>query len=610
MDSIQFKRSHQSGKKPTSGGLQVGELAINTSDKKLFTKDENGNIIELGGGGISSYELVTTAQTLKATFAYLVDVSGGALTVTLPTAPNAGDWVVVGDFDGSCSVANTITILTTDSLIHDYPELVLHQPNNICTVTFVDAESGWKVTSFSGSIQPPTDKNGGAVIGSEVTMPASYNNSDSTLVAKTGGVYSRASYPELWAFVERNSEVAVTDAEWLAVVGDIALYSTGDGVTNFRVPKVSDGKYIYAGRAVPPFPVPPPDWLAQQQVLIDEINALKNNAAPHDPNLFAKSVRHAPVFKVVNTQELALNGQLIVAVGNKTLTFADNTPVTLPTLALGTDYAVYATQDGQLIASSNFDALDGYTTENSRQIGGFHYQQNFINAYSLYDLKFRPTAPNPKGMAIDISRSLFWADIYLLNTTPDLGTSRHGAYIATGETRTKMPALLSGGIDKFYDNLSHYTVSDIYSAYGKRLPTIQEFYTLALGVENVTIGQEPDSTIPSKTLHSSRGRSANGCEQVIGCLWQWCADSWDVSNGQTTNFYVHTPADNNGGGFVVSQNNKQPRAAQFGGAIGQLTERHSAGGKTLNYVSTPSFTHPNSKQHESARGVCDHHEEL
>lgn len=45
---IQFKRSKVAGVKPTASVLAEGELAINLKDRLLFTKDDLGNIIDLG----------------------------------------------------------------------------------------------------------------------------------------------------------------------------------------------------------------------------------------------------------------------------------------------------------------------------------------------------------------------------------------------------------------------------------------------------------------------------------------------------------------------------------------------------------------------------------
>lgn len=50
-NTIILKKSSVAGKAPVAGDLQVGELAVNLTDKKLFSKDGSGTVIELGGGG-------------------------------------------------------------------------------------------------------------------------------------------------------------------------------------------------------------------------------------------------------------------------------------------------------------------------------------------------------------------------------------------------------------------------------------------------------------------------------------------------------------------------------------------------------------------------------
>jgi hypothetical protein len=57
-----IKKSAVAGKTPTSAQLDYGELAINVVDKKIYTKDHIGNVIELsstssgGGGGLSGLD--------------------------------------------------------------------------------------------------------------------------------------------------------------------------------------------------------------------------------------------------------------------------------------------------------------------------------------------------------------------------------------------------------------------------------------------------------------------------------------------------------------------------------------------------------------------------
>ena len=48
MSSIKFRRSSASGLEPTSSQVNEGELAINLYDKKIYTADQNGDIINIG----------------------------------------------------------------------------------------------------------------------------------------------------------------------------------------------------------------------------------------------------------------------------------------------------------------------------------------------------------------------------------------------------------------------------------------------------------------------------------------------------------------------------------------------------------------------------------
>lgn len=51
-NTVRLKRSAVQGKTPVVGDLELGELALNTYDGKLFTKKNDGtaSIVEIGGG--------------------------------------------------------------------------------------------------------------------------------------------------------------------------------------------------------------------------------------------------------------------------------------------------------------------------------------------------------------------------------------------------------------------------------------------------------------------------------------------------------------------------------------------------------------------------------
>ncbi|HHZ96409.1 MAG TPA: hypothetical protein EYN67_12845, partial [Flavobacteriales bacterium] len=62
-NTIKLKQSSVSSKVPIAGDLVQGELAINTADEKLYTKNSSGVVVEVGGGG-AGFTSSTTAPTL------------------------------------------------------------------------------------------------------------------------------------------------------------------------------------------------------------------------------------------------------------------------------------------------------------------------------------------------------------------------------------------------------------------------------------------------------------------------------------------------------------------------------------------------------------------
>lgn len=69
------------------------------------------------------------------------------------------------------------------------------------------------------------------------------NIPDGCLILDTGAVVSRATYPELWKFVQSNKNLlpVVTDAEWQTMAGNqtaVVAFSMGDGSTTFRLPRL------------------------------------------------------------------------------------------------------------------------------------------------------------------------------------------------------------------------------------------------------------------------------------------------------------------------------------------------------------------------------------
>ena len=48
MPKVITKKSTVAGKVPLSSDLDIGELAVNTADKKLYTKHNDNNVVQIG----------------------------------------------------------------------------------------------------------------------------------------------------------------------------------------------------------------------------------------------------------------------------------------------------------------------------------------------------------------------------------------------------------------------------------------------------------------------------------------------------------------------------------------------------------------------------------
>lgn len=77
------KRSETASSVPTTSDLAVGEIAINTADKKLYVKD-SANSIQAIGGGVTVNDGSTSADIETISF---LDTTFGDFTVDTSTNP-------------------------------------------------------------------------------------------------------------------------------------------------------------------------------------------------------------------------------------------------------------------------------------------------------------------------------------------------------------------------------------------------------------------------------------------------------------------------------------------------------------------------------------------
>jgi len=321
-------------------------------------------------------------------------------------------------------------------------------------------------------------------------------------------------------------------------------------------------------------------------------------------NAFIKSNPTTVAFTKTGAGTAQIKAGTKVDVSGTLVTFATATSITMPSLTVGTDYAIWVKTDATLQATTDFASPPG--AGSWRKIGGFHYANGgnatgvaggdttpAINEYSLWDLKFRPACDDPRGMTL-VAGS-FWSDIYLLGVDHlTNGTSKYNVTIADGSAPPKIPTKFGGSGSSAYSTLNWWEAAEVMQSWGKRLPSYDEFAALAYGTTEATAsgGTDVPTTGVNGTGYTNawnKFTSKWGVIQSTGCLWIWgeefgggaAAASWTANTG--------------GRGSTYQMEN----AVILGGNWGDTTE---PGSRCSHWNISP----PNSGSSFGARGVCDH----
>lgn len=82
--TLKPKRSETASSAPTTSDIAVGEIAINTADKKLYVRDSSDNIKAIGGGmTVTDTDSTADVETIK--FADTID---GLFTIDTTSESN------------------------------------------------------------------------------------------------------------------------------------------------------------------------------------------------------------------------------------------------------------------------------------------------------------------------------------------------------------------------------------------------------------------------------------------------------------------------------------------------------------------------------------------
>ena len=314
--------------------------------------------------------------------------------------------------------------------------------------------------------------------------------------------------------------------------------------------------------------------------------------------LFDKADKTKVAFTKTGNFAVDLSQDLIVEVGGTVYQFSQGDSVTMPsTPSAGTDLAVWVEPDGTLRASENFTAT-GDVASGSRQIGGFHYapggNASFslnagdggttpqINEFSFYDLKWKPSVIDPRGLTL-VGDGAFWAGIYHLAADHLAGPPhRHGVNPAR-----------DGNPPNFVDGSGNYPDAqpmNIFESlwyHGFRTPRVEDFQLLAFGTnEEASRGSDPGTTGLPGGSTDAQFTSHWGVIQSTGVIAVWSNDSILSLSDETL------PDPSRGGRF---------RLLSFAELGGRFTAGSESGSR---FVSSPNATR--SDPDRGGRGVCSH----
>jgi len=272
-------------------------------------------------------------------------------------------------------------------------------------------------------------------------------------------------------------------------------------------------------------------WLMlQYDAALDKVvllNPAYGITANNNAGLFKKADSTIVAFSKTGAFTASTSQQLRIEINGTVQVIAASTAITMPVSPVaGTDYAIWAKPDGSLEATTNFSSPP---VANSRKIGGFHYAPGSnataqaggnttpqINEYSFWDLKFRPTATDPRGMALIAGG--YWMDIYLTGVDAITnGSSKYNVVMADGSSPPKVPTMFGGSGSSTYGSYTWFEAMELATAFGKRCPNQQEFMSAAYGTtEASSLGSDPGNTVLNAAYTSKWGLI-----QATGVLWVW-----------------------------------------------------------------------------------------
>src|SRR6056300_361802 len=142
------------------GTVQLGDSGDTITIPAGATITNNGTAAGFGATGAASWDTTvkTTGFTAVSGVGYFVNTTSGAITVTLPASPSAGDVVAVKDYANTFDT-NNLTLARNGSNINGLAiNSVITTEGIAITLVYVDATQGWLVTDsgLQSEVPQPT----------------------------------------------------------------------------------------------------------------------------------------------------------------------------------------------------------------------------------------------------------------------------------------------------------------------------------------------------------------------------------------------------------------------------------------------------------------------